>query len=70
MCLKTHDGAIIYVHWHGRMVASAENLEYALDFAKPDDPLSAEERYYFRTSPVFETGDERYGMAEQYHCCQ
>jgi hypothetical protein len=39
------------------MVASAANLEYALDFAKPDDPLGAKERYYFRTSPVFETGD-------------
>ena len=60
ICLKTDDGAIIYASWLGRMVASAENFEYALDFAKPDDPKGAEERYYFRTNPLFETGDARY----------
>lgn len=60
MCLRTHDGAAIFVHWHGRMVVSAENQAYALDFSKPDDPAGADERYYFRTSPVFETGDQRY----------
>lgn len=59
MCLKTDDGAIIYVHWEGRMVAAPEHLEYALDFAKPDDPEGAD-RYYFRTAPFFETADERY----------
>jgi Protein of unknown function (DUF3237) len=59
MCFKTHDGAIIYVHWHGLMVASPEHLAYALDFAKADDPAGAN-RYYFRSNPVFETGDERY----------
>lgn len=59
MCLRTHDGAIIHVHWRGRMVASAENQAYALDFGKPDDPAGAD-RYYFGTSPVFETEDERY----------
>jgi Protein of unknown function (DUF3237) len=59
MCLKTHDGAMIYAHWHGLMVASPEDLGYALDFAKSDDPQGAH-RYYFRCSPVFETGDERY----------
>ncbi len=58
-CLETDDGAIIYAHWHGRFTTSPENLEYALDFAKPDDPQGAD-RYYFRTSPEFETGDERY----------
>ena len=60
ICLKTDDGAIIYASWLGRMVASEENFEYALDFAKPDDPEGADERYYFRTNPIFETGDERY----------
>ena len=59
MCIRTHDGAIIFVHWHGRMVFAAEDQGYALDFAKPDDPAGSE-RYYFRTSPLFETGDERY----------
>lgn len=59
MCVESHDGAIIYVHWHGLMVFAEENKEYALDFAKPDDPAGAG-RYYFRTCPQFETGDERY----------
>jgi hypothetical protein len=59
MCLKTHDGAIIYVHWHGLMIASPEDRDYALDFAKRDDPEGAT-RYYFRTCPVFEVADERY----------
>ncbi len=60
MCLKTDDGAIIYVHWQGRMAVSPENRDYALDFAKPDDPEGAEHRYYFRTCPLFETGAVRY----------
>ena len=59
MCIRTHDGAMIYVHWHGLMIASADDRDYALDFAKADDPAGAA-RYYFRTSPQFETGDERY----------
>ena len=59
MCVRTDDDALIFVHWHGLMIASPENLDYALDFAKADDPAGAS-RYYFRTSPQFETGDERY----------
>ncbi|WP_071187619.1 DUF3237 domain-containing protein [Trichormus sp. NMC-1] len=60
LCLKTHDGAIILMTYGGRMVASPENFEYAVDYSKPDDPQGAEERYYLRTNPLFETGDERY----------
>lgn len=60
MSFKTDDGALIYVHWHGLMVFADENRDYALDFAKADDPAGAA-RYYFRTSPQFETGDPRYG---------
>lgn len=59
MCLRTHDDALIYVHWHGLMVAAPEHLDYALDFQKPDDPDGAS-RYYFRASPQFEVADERY----------
>jgi hypothetical protein len=58
-CLETDDGAIIYSHWHGRFTALPEHLEYALDLKKPDDPQGAD-RYYFRTNPEFETGNERY----------
>lgn len=59
LSLKTDDGAIILMTYFGRMVASEENFDYALDFWKPDDPAGAD-RYYFRTNPLFETGDPRY----------
>lgn len=67
MCLRTGDGALIYVHWHGLMVVAEENRAYALDFAKPDDPAGAS-RYYFRTSPRFETGDGRYAWLNKRVC--
>ena len=57
--LQTNDGALILMTYQGRMVASPENFDYALDFAKPDDPDGAN-RYYFRSNPLFETGDSRY----------
>ncbi len=58
-CLKTDDGALLYVSWHGRLHAAAEDLEYAADLSKPDDPAGAD-RYYFRAAPEFETADPRY----------
>lgn len=61
LTLKTDDGALILMSYLGRMIASQENFAYALDFAKPDDRAGAETRYYFRTNPMFETGDKRYG---------
>ena len=67
MCMRTSDDAIIYVHWHGLMIASPENLDYALDFAKADDPTGAA-RYYFRTSPRFETADQRYAWLNHIVC--
>ena len=59
LTLKTDDGAVIYMTYLGRMVASDDDMRYALDFSKPDDPDGAR-RYYFRTNPLFETGDDRY----------
>ena len=67
MCLKTDDDALIYVHWHGLMVFEPEEQEYALDFAKADDPSGAH-RYYFRTCPQFETADERYKWLNKLIC--
>ncbi len=58
-CLETHDNALLYVYWQGRFWTNAEHAEYALDLTKPDDPDGAW-RYYFRTAPLFETGDPRY----------
>ncbi|MEL6310972.1 MAG: DUF3237 domain-containing protein [Pseudomonadota bacterium] len=57
--IETDDGAILYCAWLGIMQFAAPDAEYALDFAKPDDPAGAS-RYYFRSSPRFETGDARY----------
>ena len=58
-CLETVDGAILFLHWHGRFWTDAANADYARDFAKPDDPAGAG-RYYFRSAPEFETADPRY----------
>ncbi|MBC5793753.1 DUF3237 domain-containing protein [Sphaerospermopsis sp. LEGE 00249] len=60
VCLKTHDGAIILMTYGGRMITTPENFAYVMDYLKPDDPKGAEERYYLRTNPLFETGDQRY----------
>jgi hypothetical protein len=67
MCLRTDDGAILYVHWHGLMMVDEVNRGYALDFAKPDDPAGAD-RYYFRTCPQIETGDARYAWLNTVVC--
>ena len=55
----THDGADIYVTYHGRLVVPAEA---AAEFRNPAtvETVSAD-RYYFRIAPQFETSDPRYG---------
>ena len=58
-CLKTDDGALIYITYGGRAAfRDAEQMGMALDFMSidPVDPAS----YYFRTNPIFETSDPRY----------
>jgi Protein of unknown function (DUF3237) len=60
LCIETHDSALIYLTSIGRMViGNLDDVAYAMDFNKPDDPAGAH-RYYFRTSYTFETGDPRY----------
>lgn len=59
LTLRTDDGALILMTYGGRLAAAPEDLEYALDIAKPDAPETAS-RYYLRINPLFETGDERY----------
>lgn len=58
-CLETHDNALLYVQWQGRVWCEPEDAEYAFDVEKADDPEGAW-RYYFRAAPLFETGDSRY----------
>ena len=55
---KTHDGAVIYVTYGGRLVIPPKALEAFRDPATVE--TLTEDDYYFRIQPTFETGDERY----------
>jgi hypothetical protein len=55
---KTHDGALIYVTYGGRLVIPQAALADFRDPAKVEQ-LPADS-YYFRIQPTFETGDARY----------
>jgi hypothetical protein len=55
---KTHDGALVYVTYGGRLVIPAAVLGDFRDPAKVE--ALSEDAYYFRIQPTFETGDERY----------
>ncbi len=57
-CIETDDGALIYVTYGGRIVASPELYPRLMDMGSDDrvDPAL----YYFRTAPLFETGSEKY----------
>jgi hypothetical protein len=52
------DGARIYAVYGGRIVMKPEQMEALADPAAREtlDPAD----YYFRTAPLFQTGDERY----------
>ena len=63
---KTHDGALIYVTYGGRLVIPAAALPAFRDPAKVE--TLAEEAYYFRIQPTFETSDERYGWLNALVC--
>lgn len=55
---RTHDGAVIYVTYCGRLIVPAAVMPEFRDPSKVDeiDPS----RYYFRIAPTFETSDARY----------
>lgn len=55
---KTHDGALVYVTYSGRLVIPPAVLA---DFRDPARVGAlAEDAYYFRIQPTFETADARY----------
>jgi hypothetical protein len=56
---KTHDGAMIYVTYSGRLVIPQAVLGDFRDPAKVE--ALSDDDYYFRIQPIFETADERYG---------
>ena len=55
---KTHDGAMIYVTYGGRLVIPQAALADFRDPAKVEQ--LPHEAYYFRIQPTFETADPRY----------
>ncbi|MEX2237131.1 MAG: DUF3237 domain-containing protein [Dehalococcoidia bacterium] len=61
--LKTDDGALIFAHYRGVLKAEPAILAR---FAG-DDPPGPDE-FYFRTTPRFETGDERYAWLNSVVC--
>ena len=61
--LQTDDGALIDVRNHGLRHGPAEVLA-KLARGEPVDPSS----YYMRTTPRFETGDERYAWLNRMVC--
>jgi hypothetical protein len=56
---KSHDGAMIYVTYTGRLVIPQAALGGFRDPATVE--ALPEDSYYFRIQPTFETADERYG---------
>lgn len=56
--IETHDGALVYVSYRGVLRPMAVANAHATRGGPKDDAERAE--LYFRTAPIFETGDERY----------
>lgn len=54
---ETHDGARIYVSYRGVLRPRAEARRMLAEGASPEE---VGRRIYFRTGPIFETGDARY----------
>jgi len=61
--LETADGALLYVRNRGYRHGPAEVLK-RLAAGENIDPA----RYYMRTAPLFETGDERYAWLNRIVC--
>jgi len=56
--LQTDDGALIHMSYGGRIMIPNDLIDEVRDLSRRHliDPA----RYYFRTTPVFETGSEKY----------
>jgi hypothetical protein len=66
LTLRTHDGALIHMTYGGRWIVPAR---LRAEIADPEvrhqvDPA----QYYFRTNPLFETGDKRYAWLNDIIC--
>lgn len=58
--IETHDGAFIYVQYHGLV-----HMNDVVQAAMASASATSFEDQYFRTAPRFETGDERYQWLNQ-----
>lgn len=56
--IETHDGALIFVSYRGVLRPLTVAHKHARNGGPKNDAEHAE--VYFRTTPMFETGDERY----------
>jgi hypothetical protein len=61
--LQTDEGALIYLHYRGILDITQDVLRRV--FSGEDVPLS---EYYFRTSPRFEAGNEKYAWLNKVVC--
>lgn len=61
--LETHDGALLYLSYRGVLLLTPEQGRRSA----AGETLSPRE-YYFRTTPRFETGDERYAWLNSTVC--
>ncbi len=66
LTLRTHDDALLHMTYHGRWRIPADLRAELADPATRHlvDPA----RYYFRTTPYFETGSERYAWLNDVVC--
>lgn len=66
LVLRTDDGVLIHMSYGGRIVIPGDILNEARD---PDKRHAIPpSRYYFRTTPVFETGAPHYGWLNNVVC--
>jgi hypothetical protein len=61
--IQTHDGAVIYIRYEGRIIATPEQRAVLLGPDSPGDLTGAD--YRFRVTPYFETADERYAWLNE-----
>lgn len=66
LTLRTHDGTLVHMSYGGRWVTPSELRGDVADPVKRSqvDPAG----YYFRTSPLFETGSEQYAWLNDIVC--
>ncbi|QWF76656.1 DUF3237 domain-containing protein [Amycolatopsis sp. CA-230715] len=66
LTLRTHDGALVHMTYGGRWRTPPE---VRAELADPRERHRVDPaRYYFRTTPLFETGDERYAWLNDLVC--